>query len=508
MSYRYTHYDPTRRVSAHQPSSLRSVLLVQVALPVLLLMGGVLAITLNVVAHFTEERLQRNLQILAQAISLPVSEAMERGDLEQAENSLRSVFGISEVYGAYLFNAEGEQIISLGSVHPTRRQADEALRQTEEGEFAQYESIDGRNVYSYFMPLFRTAGQPNGFLQVTRRRSDIDNQLLQLRNWSWTGFGLLALLILGTITLAHQRSIGQPLDRLLSSMQKVQEGDRAHRADIKGPKEVRQLAGGLNGMLDAIQLAELRAVRQREERAQMAEKLRQAETLAALGQLAAGVAHELGAPLSVVDGRARRLQRRLDQPEDNQELEDIRTQAARMTSIIEQLLSYGRRSRAQQRPLCLAALTQRACALVGDETSDDRVTVVSGPECKIKGDSLSLEQALVNLLRNALQADPAGQIRIGWQLEESANGSVDQVTVTVEDAGPGIPPEQADQLFEPFYTTKAPGEGSGLGLAIVKRVLREHQGSIKIDRSPGLGGARFSLTFPLLTADAQGEPSA
>lgn len=487
MSERYTH----RPQTTHPASSLRAVLLFQVALPLLVLMAAILALTLNVMAHFTEERLQRNLQILAQAISLPVSEAMEREDLNQVENSLRSVFGISEVYGAYLFNAEGEQVISLGSVNPTRRQADEALRQTEEGEFAQYESIDGRNVYSYFMPLFRTTGQPNGFLQVTRRRSDIDNQLLQLRNWSWTGFGLLSLLVLGTITLSHQRSIGQPLERLLRSMQQVESGNRAHRAEIRGPKEVRQLATGLNGMLDAIQLAELRVARQREERETMAEKLRQAETMAALGQLSAGVAHELGAPLSVVDGRARRLQRRLDDPQDVQELADIRDQAARMTAIIEQLLSYGRRSRAEKRSLPLAAVVARAQALILDEFPDAKVHIEEMQDCQVLGDSLSLEQALTNLMRNAIQScQQDAEVEINWSCTD------EQVTLTVEDSGPGIPEDQREKLFEPFVTTKAPGDGSGLGLAIVKRVLREHQGDIRIEDSASLGGACFRLTLP------------
>ncbi len=482
-------------------SSLRVVLILQVALPVLLLLAIILAAALSVITHFTEERLQRNLQILAQAISLPVSDALEREDLVQLENSLASVFEISEVYGAYLFDSEGRQLVSLGTVNPSRSQADEALRQTEGGEFSQYESIDGRNVYSYFLPLFRASGQPNGLLQVTRRRSDIENELHQLRVWSWTGFGLLSLLILGTIALAHQRSIGQPLWRLLGSMQEVESGDRAHRAEIRGPKEVRKLAAGLNGMLNAIERAEARVSRQREEREQMAERLRQTETLAALGQLSAGVAHELGAPLSVVDGRATRLQRRLDNEQDREELSHIREQAARMTAIIEQLLSYGRRSRAEQRILDVNDLVHRAYGLMEDEDSGQHIQLEPGPdELKLKGDSLSVEQALVNLMRNAQQAIPGGTIRVGWYVHTDRH----QVVIYVEDNGPGIDQALRQQLFEPFFTTKAPGEGSGLGLAIVKRIMREHHGEVQLTDSEW-GGARFELSFPLVSTDPSTE---
>lgn len=485
----------------HSLSSLRVVLILQVALPVLLLLAIILAAALGVITHFTEERLQRNLQILAQAISLPVSEALEREDLAQLENSLASVFEISEVYGAYLFDHEGRQLVSLGTVNPSRSQADEALRQTEGGEFSQYESIDGRNVYSYFLPLFRASGQPNGLLQVTRRRSDIENELHQLRVWSWTGFGLLSLLILGTIALAHQRSIGQPLWRLLLSMQEVESGNRAHRAEIRGPKEVKKLASGLNGMLNAIERAEARVTRQREERERMAEKLRQTETLAALGQLSAGVAHELGAPLSVVDGRATRLQRRLDDERDREELNDIRQQAARMTAIIEQLLSYGRRSRARKRPIAVPDLVQRAYGLMDDEIPEQHIVMASGPDhLTLHGDSLSVEQALVNLMRNAWQANPGGHIRIGWYQQPERN----QVVIYVEDDGPGIDETVRQQLFEPFFTTKAPGEGSGLGLAIVKRVMREHQGEVHLKDSAS-GGARFELSFPLTTVASSPE---
>ncbi len=486
-------------------SSLRVVLILQVALPVLFLLAVILAAALSVITHYTEERLQRNLQILAQAISLPVSDALEREDLEQLENSLASVFELSEVYGAYLFDGEGRQLVSLGTVNPSRSQADEAMRQTEGGEFSQYESIDGRNVYSYFLPLFRSSGQPNGLLQVTRRRSDIENELQQLHLWSWSGFGLLSLLVLGTITLAHQRSIGQPLWRLLGSMQEVESGNRSHRAEIRGPKEVKHLARGLNGMLNAIERAETRVTRQREERELMAEKLRQTETLAALGQLSAGVAHELGAPLSVVDGRARRLQRRLDNSDDHKELSDIRDQARRMTAIIEQLLSYGRRSRAEQRHLHVDTLVQRAISLMDDETPAESVVKVQGPAVAVKGDSLSIEQALVNLMRNAIQANPGGQVHIGWHHDEQTN----RVLIYVEDDGPGVEDALKEQLFEPFFTTKAPGEGSGLGLAIVKRVMREHQGDIKLADSTiadGTGrGARFELSFPAVTTNAAAE---
>lgn len=472
--------------------NLRRVLLVRVALPVLLILAIILSAGQMLVSQFIEERMQRDLQLVARAVYLPISQAVARNDLEQMQNNMASLFGITEVYGAYLFDAEGQPLISFGVVNPTQAQAEDALLKTLSGEFDQYERIRGRNVYSFFMPMFDEVGQPNGLLQVTRRHSDIDQQLQRLAYGSWGGFLLISLLILGILVMTHQRAIGRPLERILRSIQRVEVGEHNHRAAEEGPSEMRKLAVGLNGMLDAIQRAEAREEQQRHEREMIAERLRQTETLAALGQLSAGVAHELGAPLSVVDGRASRLQRRATSEKDLNELHDIRHQTARMTSIIQQLLSYGRSSRSKPRRLDLSALVSRAHSLIQDEGY--QVNIESGPEAFVMGDSLSLEQACVNLLRNACQACPEGPVQLHWWVDR-------HVHLCIEDGGPGIDPTIETQLFEPFVTTKTPGQGSGLGLAIVKRIVEEHQGVIRVEHSP-LGGARFELIFPVMEKDA------
>ncbi|MEX1200189.1 MAG: ATP-binding protein [Methylophaga sp.] len=475
-------------------SSLRSVLLIQVAVPVLLLLGIMLAIGLALIGQFIESRMQRDLQLVARTIHLPIAQAIERRDISQLQNSMASIFGITEVYGAYVFDKNGQRLSSFGAVNPTRQQATDALEQIVDGEFAQYERIRGRNVYSFFMPIFDAAGRPNGLLQVTRRRSDIEQELRHLQYWAWGGFALVSILILGMLAFTHQRAIGRPLQQLLGSMRRVSEGEQKHRAPINGPAEINQLASGLNGMLDAIDAANARELTQREAREMMAEKLRQNETLAALGQLSAGVAHELGAPLSVVDGRASRLLRRLPDAADQQELQEIKNQAARMTSIIQQLLSFGRSSRAPKRHLSVASLIARAIALLDEDAA--AIQVHGGPSVAINGDSLSLELALVNLLRNACQACPEGPIEVGWQSDNQ------QVEIIIDDGGSGIPEALTAQIFEPFVTSKTPGQGSGLGLAIVKRILREHQATITLIDSQ-LGGACFRLRFNL--ADKQQE---
>ena len=471
-------------------NNLPVVLLLQVALPVFLLLGLLLAIALSVIGERTEERLQRDLRQVARAVQLPVARALELRDVGQLYSSLASVFEISEVYGAYVFDVNGDMLVSFGSVNPSRSQTYRAVELTVdmESELAQYEQISGEQVYSFFLPLFDATGQPNGLLQVTRRRSDIEAELSLLKNWGWASFSAAFLLMLGGLMWTHHRVIGRPIGGLLASMQKVESGDRAHRPPISGPQEIQQISAGLNDMLDAIQSAEEHARTELLAREKMAGKLKEAEAMVVLGQLSAGVAHELGAPLSVVDGRAARLLRHCESETDRMELEAIRQQVGRMSSLVEQLLSFGRSSRAPQSSVALSELFGRLVAAARE--SGWQLRLEAGPDVHIKGDLFSLEQALVNLVRNAVQACPDEEVIAGWQHAEDG----DTVTLFVEDAGPGVAHDLEEQIFEPFVTTKLPGEGSGMGLAIVQRVVRDHQGHIRVLDS-ALGGARFELDF-------------
>lgn len=469
--------------------SLRSVLVLQVVAPVLAVLALLVAALLAVLGQFVESRMQRDLQLVARAVHYPVTQALARRDIGEIQSSLASVFGMSEVYGAYLFDADGNRILSFGTGRPTRAQAGDAIKLSLEGQFEQYETIRGESVYSFFLPLFDAAGKPDGLLQVTRLRSDIDGELRKMRLRAWGGFALAALILFGMLAIAHRRAIGRPLENLVDSARRVATGEREHRAAPGGPRELRQLAQRFNTMLDAIDEAEAREAAEREERARVETQLRRSETLAALGQLSAGVAHELGAPLSVVDGRARRLQRSARDGDEARELAEIREQAARMTSIVQQLLAYARGARSGHDRVEVPALVTRVHQLAAAEGV--AATLREGPPAAVRGDALGLELALVNLLRNARQACGQGEVELGWRVAEG------RVTLRVDDAGPGVPESERERVFEPFHTTRLPGQGTGLGLAIVQRIAREHGGEARVAASP-LGGARFELVLKAL----------
>lgn len=472
---------------------LRFALLGKVVLPLLGVFALVIYTSLAELERTAERRLQEDIELVARAIRLPISDSLERSRPETVEQSLRSVFEIGRVYGAYVFDEHGERIAAVGMVEPERRDERKAAAVAAIGERqGEYRQIEGREVYSYFVPLVDTGGRINGLLQVVRQQSDFTRVFDALRQRAWL-IMLGGTLVVGLIVLlGHDRAIGRHVRALLASMQRVESGERGHRAVARGPREIRRLADGLNAMLDAIARNETELDEQRRARDALSERLRESEKLASLGRMASGVAHELGAPLSVIDGRARRVQKTpTDDPAPA--LAQIREQVRRMTGFIRQLLDFARASADRPRRLAVTDLADSAIRAIRAEfaDADQRLRRPTDSEpLWLEGDPVRLEQALTNLLRNALQASPEGAVVLDWQVRGR------WLELGVDDAGPGIDTGVRSRLFEPFVTTKPVGRGTGLGLSIVHAVALEHGGRVTVDDSPG-GGARFTLTLPL-----------
>ena len=471
---------------------LRLALLGKVVLPLI----GVFALTiyfaLAALEQATEQRLQEDIKLVARAIRLPVSTGLEQGTLNTLEESLNSVLDIGRVYGAFVFDQNGDQVVAVGSVEPGRREERKAAEIAAVGEqIGEYRRIEGREVYSYFLPLFDTGGRINGLLQVTREQRDFTRKFDELRQQAALTMLGGTLLVLAIVLLGHDRAIGRHVRALLSSMHQVRAGDHAHRAHPQGPREIRTLAHALNTMLDGIEHNKRELAEQRHAQAALTERLRETEKMAALGRMASGVAHELGAPLSVIDGRARQLQKPGSSADKTREnLAQIRHQVRRMTGFIRQLLEFARASTQSPRFIKANDWVQSSVQAIRSEfeAASSHLQVHPPPsDASLRGDPVRLEQALTNLLRNALQASPDGSVVLHSQPCDQG------LTLMVDDSGPGIAPDLAARVFEPFVSGRA--EGTGLGLSIAHSVALEHGGRLHAATSPQ-GGARFILWLP------------
>lgn len=478
--------------------SLRTRLILQILLPLTLLAAFVVWTTFQAVEGLVERRLEKEIELVARAIRMPVQQAYAEGDLDRVSQSLDAVFEIGRVYGAYVYDDQGRRVVVAGEARPGTRAQLQAAELVELGqELGEYAELAGEEVYSYFVPLTGATGRIIGLLQVVRQESDIAGQLARIRERGWWVWAAVVGLMVLVVLFGHRQAVSRHVRTLLASMSRVEAGDREHRASVGGPSELVALGRGLNRMLDAIADMEARLEQQRREHLRMTERLREQENLAALGRFSSGVAHELGAPLTVIDGDARRLLQHgeFDQ-EASRRLTRMRTQIQRTRQLIRQLMDFVRDD--QQKPVSVSV--ERLLDRVGGSVAPELETrgialevVQPASGLSISGHEIRLEHALLNLVRNAIQA-ARKQVRVS--AERLGNGGV---RVQVEDDGRGVDEGLGDEIFEPFQTRRDNGQGTGLGLAIVRSVAEEHDAVIGVDRSPALGGARFALIFGAAT---------
>lgn len=222
--------------------------------------------------------------------------------------------------------------------------------------------------------------------------------------------------------------------------------------------------------------------------------------LSAMGALGAGIAHELNQPLTAIQGFAQRVLRRPDtQVADHlDELAVISSEAKRMARIVDNIRAFARASDFAPQPVDAIGPIQDALMLIRRQLLGHGIEV-GVPEATglppVLADRAKLQQVFLNLLINARDA-LAGVDGVGLRrVDVHARHDDGFVVYDVDDSGPGVPEDLVPRLFDPFVTTKPPGQGTGLGLSIIYGILADHDGDIGYSRSP-LGGARFTLRVP------------
>ncbi len=258
-----------------------------------------------------------------------------------------------------------------------------------------------------------------------------------------------------------------------------------------------------------LELGRLIAARN-EEAAVARDALMRADKLALVGQLAAGVAHELGTPLAVIAGRAKMMQAN-SVPQDQwpSHARIISEQAERMTGIIHQMLDLTRRREPRRLPVDLRNVARQTVVMLLTEAKKRNVVLTydnDATERMALVDASQFVQVASNLMMNALQATPENKrvtVSTGTERRlppaELGPQSVECVYFRVEDEGTGIAPEHQPRVFEPFFTTKKSREGTGLGLAVAWSIVRDHQGWIDVFSDPQRG-SRFTVYVPQATA--------
>jgi signal transduction histidine kinase len=230
---------------------------------------------------------------------------------------------------------------------------------------------------------------------------------------------------------------------------------------------------------------------------EMEEQLHLKESLARVGELTAGIAHEFRNGLATIHGYARLLDMTALLPAHRQHLEGIRQETEALGQVVTNFLNFAKPSRPSFSLVDMRAIVERAAEEVrGEARAHGGHVEVTGNFPPIDGDDVLLRQAFSNLLRNAVEASVNASIAPEVLISGYAEGNM--VRLSVDDNGPGIPVAQRERAFTPFFTTK--GHGTGLGLALVQKIIVTHNGRVQIGRSPQ-GGASLQVTLPVTAAE-------
>lgn len=227
---------------------------------------------------------------------------------------------------------------------------------------------------------------------------------------------------------------------------------------------------------------------------ELEKQIQHSDKLALIGQIAAGIAHEIGTPLNVISGNAEYIM--MEMGENNpyrEELETIISQAERIANLIKQLLEFARPKKPNYTKINVNHELSHVVELLKHqfEKSNIKLSLKFSEDIPdIYADCSQIHQVFLNIIMNAIQAiNQNGLIEIETFLRDG------YVNIKFKDNGVGILPEHIDKIFEPFFTTKEAGKGTGLGLAVSKRIIDEHNGKVEVESTPGKGTI-FTVKFP------------
>ena len=363
-------------------------------------------------------------------------------------------------------------------------------------------------VFSYAFPLKDRSGRATGGVCIVQHTSYMEREIEKAK---WSIFINVLLLIGGTVALilvGTRKWVSRPISKLINGIGDMAKGNLDTRIDLKGEDELSELARSFNQMAADLKRARERIIQEGEARLELERGLQQSAKLAIVGQLASGLAHEIGTPLNILLGRTELIKRRLeDKPGILKNLDIMDNQIEKITRIIEQLLGFVRKKQPERRAVDICGILETDLDLLDHRIEKQQLRVVTDFQeglPPVTGDPDSLQQVFLNLILNAVQAMPeGGTLRLCAAAVRASKGGSPEclkqcVEVRVEDSGVGIDSGVIQNIFNPFFTTKK--MGTGLGLMVTQGIVQDHEGWIDVESELGRGSA-FKVYLPLITEE-------
>jgi signal transduction histidine kinase len=418
----------------------------------------------------------------ANALGLALEHPVGQSDLEAVQVTVDRVDRDPNIYGVVIYDTTGATQYVSSLLAPAERAsiADvRAVLSTSSIQTAR-RMLDGELAVTVLRPLLDEKGGVHGVLEVVQPLTEMNAQLARTRIRFVLNTLTLIVVVTLLLTWLVRRYLSEPMSGFVRAAQVLGSGDLTYRVKTETRVgELDEVGLELNRMADRLEDARQEVLRESEERVSLERRLSQSERLAEVGRLAADLAHEIGAPLHVIRGRADLVLK--DDADRERNLRIIIGQIDRITNIVRSLLGYARRRVPKPVEADLVNVVRSVVEFIEVEAhrQGTQLTIEHEPEAIVmRADPDLLHQVFLNVLLNALHAvgetDGVGRIVV------RVSRNRDRATVDVEDNGSGIPQETRDRVFDPFFTTKFASKGTGLGLALARGIVEDHGGSIAL----------------------------
>jgi signal transduction histidine kinase len=476
------------------------------------------------------EQSRQDQRIFAETLALAVRQNIRRGrTTDELRELIDNILTSPGLAGVFIYDPDGKVVAEKVAMGAAPLVLDETVKRT---------LIAGRpsevlirdssgSLLRYIQPL-RWPGGRTGALEVRHSLADMERKYrAAIRENILSRLAFLAFFV-ASVTAITRWSITRPIRALIAGAQAVGRGDLTQSITLKRRDEFGQLAEEFNRMAANLAEAHQQLLRQGEERLRLEGEVQQGQKLAAVGLLAAEVAHEIGTPLNIISGRAEILGRTVGPDHaERRHLNAILQQTERISQIIRALLEYTRPRHPVLAPVAVVPILGQVADLLLDRSRRRGVRIALDVPVwlpRVLADADQLQRLFLNLLLNALDVSPQGgavRVSVGPDPLLSSEGRSAIVrgeaggaslAVHVVDSGKGLTADQLGHVFEPFFSTKAQGQGTGLGLPIAEQIVRGHRGEIEMLSIPGKGTeviVRLLLASPEAAAEvpaAPGEP--
>lgn len=436
------------------------------------------------------------------------------GDSDSVQRVIEAISSHQNIDGARIFDTRGVILYSSETAERgTQISVEEMRRYYGHGEPVVATGRRGGQTYTMVQPILNQTectgchgwdDKVIGVLQVSLSLESMRRQLGTLRQSALLASVMTLGLIVFGLWVSLTYLVDRPMQQLGEVMERAKLGDLSARAATGKTDEIGRLAQHFNDMISKLQEA------RREIDRYHLEQLARADRLATIGEMAAAIAHEIRNPLTGISGVLSVLGRDFGDDDPRREvIRQTRSLIERLNKSVEDILVYARPSKPDLQLIEPVVVLDQTLSLIEGEARKARVTVTkavafeesgAAERPRVEADPQQLQQVLMNLTLNAVQATPPGgqiQIRVSCSGDR---GTPPWVRIEIEDNGKGMTREETEKAFQPFFSSKA--EGTGLGLPIAKQIVEQHHGRIELHSTPGKGtSVRIELPAQFRTPD-------